>query len=109
MSTKETSTQIFNAKDILFVFIAFAFSIKVFLVSFDEPYSEITFNEIIWQYIMPTTILTFSISLIYSKLDKGLSLKQFVVFLSILIIPILLNIEAIYGYSYELYHHFNVR
>ena len=106
---KKPDIYFMNTKDIIFVCFTYALSLKVFWVSFDEPYSEITFNEIIWQYIIPTTILAFSISLIYSKFNQALSRKQFALILAILIIPILINIEAIYGYSYELYHHFDVR
>ncbi len=90
-----------------------AVSIKVVSVSMYEPFTSVTFNEIIWQYLVPTVILSLSVFATYLQISAWLagSLSGVICLIKLLalVVPVLISLEAIYGYSWDLYHHAGVR
>jgi hypothetical protein len=85
-----------------------ASSLKSCTVSMNEPFYQVTFNEIIWQYIMPASTLSLAGACIYMKtlavVEGKAQGKELAIIIAVLILPILLSAEAIYGYSYDLSH-----
>ncbi len=51
-----------SAAYLVFYSVLIALSFKSFDVSMNEPFTKITFNEIKWQYLIPSAILTLSLS-----------------------------------------------
>jgi hypothetical protein len=88
-------------------------SLKSSSVSMNEPFTKITFNEITWQYLVPSVVLSLALSHLFTRLydmcSGHVSGKVFAISTAALIVPIALSIEAIYGYSWDLYHHIGIR
>lgn len=97
------------AFDFLFIIIVYVVSVKIFSISMNEPFNTISFYDLVWQYIIPAIILTLCISFICFKFYVKSSSKNIILMAFLLFAPMVLSVEAIYGYSWDLYHHQGIK
>lgn len=88
-------------------------SLKSCAVSMNEPFYQVTFHEIVWQYLMPACTLSLAAAFIYAKglavLEKRAKIEELAIAIMLVLLPVALSVEAIYGYTYDLSHFVGIR